>query len=374
MSLDIPQLHKKSFERIRHDLINWIPNFSKEWSSRNPSDPGITILELFSWLGEATYYQIDKLPLEIYMNFLRLVTGVYEKSNIPSKISELKDNDPNLASLLQYQQTIEDKFLAGELKRDDLPDIKQRVESYMETRYRAVTRHDYETLCVEATMNDKIAQGVGDRVVRAFIQVELDEANRRLPKILLLPDAPIDYSRFYLLSGDTIELEYQGEIPVPEAVIDGDHVYNTDYILSTINTIADNAALVDKVYTYLKPRRLVGTPLNIETVSVTNIEIKAVVVFSSLLETKTSTWEALHELTRYLHPYVGGKEGSGWEFERSVTSLELSRLVERVAGVDHVRSFKLYDISNNIPVEFLDITGLPLLKKVTITAKGVDYV
>ena len=43
-----------------------------EWTDHNASDPGITLLELFAWLGEQNIYRFDRLSDEAIRAFVRL--------------------------------------------------------------------------------------------------------------------------------------------------------------------------------------------------------------------------------------------------------------------------------------------------------------
>ena len=73
MSLPIPNLDDRSFDDLMKEARSLIPVYDREWTNYNPSDPGITLLELFSWLSEMSIYRINKVPEENYRRFLRLL-------------------------------------------------------------------------------------------------------------------------------------------------------------------------------------------------------------------------------------------------------------------------------------------------------------
>lgn len=50
---------------------------------------------------------------------------------------------------------------------------------------------------------------------------------------------------------------------------------------------------------------------------------------------------ALAALAAFFHPLTGGPNGAGWEFARDVYESEVSRVLERVPGVDHVKALDL---------------------------------
>jgi len=41
-----PQLDDRSYDDLRRELVRRIPVHSPEWTDHNPSDPGLTLLEL----------------------------------------------------------------------------------------------------------------------------------------------------------------------------------------------------------------------------------------------------------------------------------------------------------------------------------------
>lgn len=73
MALNRPILDDRSYEQIRDDLIRRIPVYTPEWTDHNASDPGVTLLELFAYLGENLLYRFNQIPDAMQMEFLRLL-------------------------------------------------------------------------------------------------------------------------------------------------------------------------------------------------------------------------------------------------------------------------------------------------------------
>ena len=73
MSLNRPVLDDRSYEQIRNELISRIPVYAPEWTDHNASDPGITLIELFSFLGENLLYRFNQIPEATQLEFLRLL-------------------------------------------------------------------------------------------------------------------------------------------------------------------------------------------------------------------------------------------------------------------------------------------------------------
>lgn len=73
MPLNRPILDDRSYVQLRDELIRRIPVYAPEWTDHNPSDPGITFIELFSFLGENLLYRFNQIPDATYLEFLRLL-------------------------------------------------------------------------------------------------------------------------------------------------------------------------------------------------------------------------------------------------------------------------------------------------------------
>ena len=50
----------RDYASILADMTKLIPNFSPEWTNRDPADFGMTLLELFSYMGDILNYYIDR--------------------------------------------------------------------------------------------------------------------------------------------------------------------------------------------------------------------------------------------------------------------------------------------------------------------------
>ena len=73
MSLNKPVLDDRSYEQIRDELVARIPVYAPEWTDHNPSDPGIALIELFSYLTENLLYRFNQIPDSTKLEFLRLL-------------------------------------------------------------------------------------------------------------------------------------------------------------------------------------------------------------------------------------------------------------------------------------------------------------
>jgi predicted phage baseplate assembly protein len=82
--LPTPNLDDRTFEQIRDEAIRLIPQYCPEWTNYNPSDPGITLIELFSWMTEMVLYRLNKVPDKVYLTLLDLI-GVRLRPPTPAR-------------------------------------------------------------------------------------------------------------------------------------------------------------------------------------------------------------------------------------------------------------------------------------------------
>jgi predicted phage baseplate assembly protein len=66
-------LDDRSYSDLVTELRRRIPAYTPEWTDYNESDPGIALIELFSWLADILVYRINKIPDKAYVNFLNLI-------------------------------------------------------------------------------------------------------------------------------------------------------------------------------------------------------------------------------------------------------------------------------------------------------------
>ncbi|MEW6572471.1 MAG: putative baseplate assembly protein [Bacillota bacterium] len=73
MSLPVPDLDDITFEELVAEAVRLIPQYSRDWTDHNLSDPGITLVELFSWLAEMQVYSLNRITPRHYLKYLRLL-------------------------------------------------------------------------------------------------------------------------------------------------------------------------------------------------------------------------------------------------------------------------------------------------------------
>jgi predicted phage baseplate assembly protein len=68
-NLDDLRFQKDLVDEARRRIIRYCP----EWTDYNLSDPGITLIELFSWMTEMLVYRLNRVPERNYLKFLEMM-------------------------------------------------------------------------------------------------------------------------------------------------------------------------------------------------------------------------------------------------------------------------------------------------------------
>jgi hypothetical protein len=82
--IETPKLDDLDYATLRDELIRRIPQVAPEWTNHNDSDPGITLIQLFAYLGQQIGYRLNRVPEKNYLEFLKLL-GVKLRAAQPSR-------------------------------------------------------------------------------------------------------------------------------------------------------------------------------------------------------------------------------------------------------------------------------------------------
>jgi hypothetical protein len=301
MAIQLPNLDTKTYEDISEEMVASIPKYTDKWTNHNPSDPGITIIELLSWIAETTLYRINRIPYESYVNFLRLVAGA---SGIEEVEGLLKDShqDKYQINILEFLKEIE----AGHEKT--IPEIKTEALMFLKSRYRAVTEDDFCQLTVEA------ADLFGVKVRRVIVEKAQDENK---VEILLVPDK---WKQYEALNEAEKQSRYK--------------------------------ELVEFVYDYLNPRTLIGTKIEVKKLVYSNVSIELKVVCHQYAIAEKIETDTKDRILKHLDPFVGGDEKTGWPYRRSLSIYEIAQIVEETDGVKRVESI-IFDGNKELKIKII---------------------
>ncbi|MCD4767275.1 MAG: baseplate J/gp47 family protein [Methanosarcinales archaeon] len=390
MPITLPDLDTKSYQDIVDEMIASIPNYTDKWTNYNVSDPGITILEMVCWITEATLYRINKIPDASYVNFLRLLAGVSGIDDIDRLLA-----DPNLfrshRDILEFLLEIE----TG--NETNIIDMKAAALTFLNSRYRAVTKEDFRELAIEATDSDLFYTGDLKDTVRLLVKLSdakdhvslfiyesfsstmkglLERFDRSAPLSPLLQQTLIDELNRLIQSGyinkeesfSEVKLSDRTKVLMQKQELHGeahillnrmlledaypDQLENIANRAKVIRAIVDQStkgekvriiivsnrrdkykALIEQVKEYLDPRRLIGTVIEVSSPVYTGVGIHVKIELTSYEKVEIVQENVRTRILNYLDPLTGGSKGSGWPYGRPLIIYEVVQVVEDTNGV-----------------------------------------
>lgn len=120
MPLPSPILDDRSYQQLRDELVRRIPVYAPEWTDHNASDPGITLIELFAFLGENLLYRFNQIPDATKLAFLRLLQIPLRPATPARSLVTLTSTDSSGAAVLVPIGT---QMMAGSLPFDSLTEV-----------------------------------------------------------------------------------------------------------------------------------------------------------------------------------------------------------------------------------------------------------
>lgn len=296
MPIPIPELNDRDFESLMSEARALIPRYNAKWTNYNPSDPGITLLELFAFLCEQTLYRVNRVPIENFEAFLKL-----------------------LGISLADGESIESGIL--------------RARALLDVRYRTITPADYQSIVLEKM--EELLTGLGGRAI-VMNNVDLEFA----------PPTIVDLA--------SISKEaHVSVIIVPRCDTDDGTYCDADSLPLPVPT----TTLLGEVSTRLQERRLIGMrahavapryrTLNLEAWLVPEPDFQGDIVQTVQDSAKT-----------FYDPLDGGPDGTGWPLGRDVYRSEFFQILEGTPGVDFVQRIAMNSADADVAVQPWELVNL----------------
>lgn len=323
MSFEIPDLDTATSADIQAQLIRRIPQFTTRWTDFNASDPGITLLQLLSWLGESLAYQANAIPVETQRNILRWVLGL-PVSNAPFPYAAV--------AAAQYDTAFLDlQAVLARIERGARPsadDLQAAVLSYLRVPYLALTLPDVEALAlqtngmIDTRQAQKPVTPPPAHVSRAYALVADEAVN-----LHILSDQAWTYVR-----------------PPPGNMASADGPWQATLLLQPAASPAAGTALatlLSNVRTYIAPHVLLGNAVRVLPARLTDINVTACIRCPARVQPAIVLEAALAALVAYFRPDTGGLRGSGWSYGQAPDAQEVLHLIAGIPGVQAVEQFDL---------------------------------
>lgn len=294
MPLELPNLDDRRFTDLVDEALSMLPRYAPEWTNHNPSDPGITLIELLAFFTEMFIYRLDRIGRAHKIQFLRLLRGPDGYEHRP----------------------VEEVDAA----------IRETVLGLWEPQ-RAVTAADFEYLARKVEVSDPDAdEAACATVVRAHCA-----PRRNLRR-----------------GGASREQERPGHVSV---VIVAERL-RLGHSLAPRNgwertcrpEVAERLRLA--VRDYLAPRCLLTTRVHVVLPYYLWVSLGALIRPRDDIPFDTAL--AVKALQRHFGPLPGeGPSGDGWPFGRSLYLAEVIDVLERVPEIDYVRDVRVIRMASS---------------------------
>ncbi|MBX5484118.1 MAG: hypothetical protein IRZ16_20015 [Myxococcaceae bacterium] len=373
--LTLPNLAPQTYQQLYTALRELIPTFSSNWTDYNDSDPGITLLQLLAYVGEATFYRLDRLPEAAYRNFLLLGAGTpdegVEQALAAAERAVVRRDgravllggepvplDPERLALLRFLHTTRKTSVgSAELRAWGL--------RYWQSPSRAVTEEDFARLALTCTATVSPDAPL-DRVERVAVSasdermvVTIASGNTRT----YVPLSETQSGRTAPASGAVLARTTLA--PRPES--------------SSVDRAYDR--LLYAVRAFLLPRLLVGTALEVRRAPWQPVTVTLSVAVLQGYDPKAVVDDVAQAVLAWIHPLEGGPEGKGWPIGRALSDAELVACARRVDGVDpsepvlaHVAALEGLAVGaatvgvDTVVLAPPAVTGFPLPLRLTVEA------
>lgn len=254
----------------------------------------------------------------IRMQHYRIGGGV--RGNVAAgRVKVLKTTLPYVAAVVNRAP------ITGGLEAQSLEDAKLRAPALLRTRYRAVTAEDYEFLAQQV-------EGVGR--VRC-LQPRPDDPAAPAPgtvTLLVIPGMP-----------PLVGAELDRHINQHEAITQEGRRVAVEAELQQALKLAPATGV--RLRDYLDERRLLTTRVQVQEPQYVWVTVQTRIRTLPKAEPERVRRDVKVALYRFLHPYFGGPEGTGWPFGVPLTIDKVYALIQSVPGVEYATELNLYPIN-----------------------------
>lgn len=285
MPIELPNLDDKTWSELVEEARASIPAIAPQWTDHNPSDPGMTLVELLAWLTEVLIYRTGSIPEQSVRTFLRILSG---------------------------------KDAGNHVQSAPLDEAIRLTMRALREPYRAVTAEDYECLVAH--------------------QWPLSDQARALKEL-----APILRTKCLPgceLTGAALQTDAPGHVSL--IVLPKTGIGSSPWFAPSQELLL---ALVD----FFRDRQLVATQFHVGGPVYVPISIEATIHLRGDADSAKVMTDAKKMLADYFDPNIGGLGGDGWPLGRDILASEVYAVLDRVSGVESVPTVALPAQSTSPP-------------------------
>lgn len=288
MPLELPNLDDRTYDDLVQEALSMIPTYAPEWTNHNPSDPGITLIEMFAYLTEMLLYRQNRVTETNKLMFLKLLRG------------------PN-----------------WEPKQDLQTEIKETITEVRD-RYRAITRADFVELALEADSTIARAHCLPRRNLYSENPLGEPVDKPGHVSIIIIP-----------VSGKQVMI-FALSFLIKRGLYRLGLLLLQDYLIP-YSPPQPNQDLIDRVKDYLEKRRLITTKIHVVAPRYLTISIRLTIHLNREAKEADIKEEIENALENFFCPLPNpdNSQQPGWQFGRNVYVSEIYQLLDELEGVNY---------------------------------------
>lgn len=174
MPIDLPNLDDRRYKDLVEEARSLIPTYAPQWTNHNPSDPGITLIEMFAYHTEMLIYRLNRITDANKGMFLKLLKGENWKETTFDSTGKIIEPG--------------DDLLAGDAL---MQEIRKTVLEFRNVD-RAVTVADFENLAIAADQNVARVRCVPRRNLTSANLLEISKQNPGHVSVIIIPRPVFD--------------------------------------------------------------------------------------------------------------------------------------------------------------------------------------
>lgn len=314
-------LDDRTFDDLVGEAVNLLPTLAPEWTNHNPSDPGITLVELLAYFTEILIYRLGLITPSTRLQFLKLLGGSnWEGLAWEHKLKFLKSlmgsGWEGWRVITQTDRDL-DKQIDCAVLRANPDQLKNAVDGVIQDLIRnecAVTAEDFEQFARQFAHEYTSTHSGNMHPIRTLCVPSINLENDQPGKVE--KSAPDDRAHV------SVVLAPGWDIAEEEA-----------------------ASLRKKVRKELSRRCLLTTRLHVVAPVYLHLAI-GVKLAPKPGQSKAQLSYAMREMLeqRFGSQMGQGLLGEGWPFGRPLRISELVQAVDETTGVDYVEDMSILQI------------------------------
>lgn len=181
MPIEAPKLDERTYQELVSETLARVPVHTPEWTNFNESDPGVTLVHLFSFLTDSIIYRANLIPERNRLKFLALLGVPLQPATAARSLVEFR-NERGLLAVQTLAAGLSVRagavpfvtergvdVLPVEAKcyyKSDVSDLDAQTRAYYENLYRAsldeqpnLAPRFYRTLELDKTQSDGVDLG-----------------------------------------------------------------------------------------------------------------------------------------------------------------------------------------------------------------------